>query len=121
VAFRDETIQNWSRDSSRAALGRTFEHSVMRRASARVADPQVFPFKGENPAVVAGLTSVAKNLVRLQDNRHIADYDNSQVWTHVEALAEVRIAVDAFSTWRQIRNEKIAQDYLVSLLIKPRN
>jgi len=51
----------------------------------------------------------------------IRDSDNTTFWTRTEALREVTTAAKAFSTWRAIKNKKIAQDYLVSLLIKPRD
>ncbi|MGA3259248.1 MAG: hypothetical protein ABSE35_10235 [Bryobacteraceae bacterium] len=116
-----ETIAHWSLASSRDALGRMFEHSVMRKVSGRISDSTRFPFTGEDPKVVQSLKTVAQVFVELQDNRHIADYDNTIFWTRTEALREVTTAAKAFSTWQAIKNEKIAQDYLVSLLIKPRD
>lgn len=59
--------------------------------------------------------------MQLQDKRHIADYDNTTFWTSTEALREVTTAAKVFSTWQSIKNEKIAQEFLVSLLIKPRD
>jgi hypothetical protein len=50
----------------------------------------------------------------------VADYDNDKVWTSTEALAAVAIAENAFATLRSILNERIVQDDLVSLLIRPR-
>ena len=116
-----ETIRHWSLPSSRDALARMFEHSVMKKVSNRLSNPSLFPFKGEDPAVVQKLRLVAQHFVHLQDKRHIADYDNTTSWTRTAALKEVLTAARAFSTWRSIRDEKIAQDYLVSLLIKPRD
>ena len=84
-----------------------FEHSVMKKTSNRIADTKKYPFAGEHPAVVQQLRQLAKTFVQLQDKRHIADYDKS--------------AIDAFGLWQAIHHEKIAQDYLVSLLIKPRD
>jgi hemerythrin-like domain-containing protein len=98
-----------------------FEHSVMRKVSGRISDSRIFPFTGEDPKVVQNLKTVAQVFVELQDNRHIADYDNTIFWTRTEALREVTTAAKAFSTWQAIKNKKIAQDYLVSLLIKPRD
>ena len=63
---------------------------------------------------------VAKSFVELQDTRHVADYDNATQWTHSEALREVTTAAGVFSAWQSIKHETIAQDYLVSLPIKPR-
>jgi len=116
----NETSANWSRASSRNVLGRMFDHALMRRVSSRILDAKRFPFTGEDPTVVQNLRAVADAFVDLQDKRHTADYDNSAVWDPTEALEEVERAKRAFATWRLIRNQEIAQEYLVSLLIKPR-
>jgi hypothetical protein len=116
-----ETIVNWNRPSSRNALGRMFEHSIMKKVSGRISDSTRFPFTGEDPFVVQNLKIVARAFVQLQDTRQIADYDNTTFWTPTEALTEVATAAKAFSTWKLIRNENIAQEYLVSLLIRPRD
>ena len=44
----------------------------------------------------------------LQDECHIADYDNATLWAETEALLVVSRAEDAFATWRLIRNQDIA-------------
>lgn len=116
-----ETIAHWSLDGSRNALGRMFEHSVMKRVSAKITDSKLFPFTGGDPAAVENLKTVAQAFGQLQDKRKSADYDNSKIWDYTEALGEVTVASDAFATWQSIKHEKIAQDYLVSLLIKPRD
>lgn len=116
-----ETVVHWSLDSSRSALARMFEHSTMKRVSLKLADLQQFPFAGEDPAAVLNLKAVAKVFCQLQDKRKIADYDNATHWTHTEALREVTAAAKAFACWQSVKQEKIAQDYLVSLLIKPRD
>ena len=72
-----ETIAHWSLDSSRDALGRMFEHSIMKKVSGRISDSRIFPFTGENPTVVQNLKTVAQAFGQLQDKRKIADYDNS--------------------------------------------
>jgi hypothetical protein len=63
---------------------------------------------------------VAKALTQLQEKRHTADYDNTTFWTRTEARAQVKLAERAFITWKSIRNEQIAQAYLVSLVVKHR-
>ena len=97
-----------------------FEHWVMARASERILEPKLFPFVGEDPLVVEKLRRVAEAFSLLQDMRHVADYDNAKVWTDTDAFREIEKAATAFSAWDSIKTEKIAQDYLVSLLIKPR-
>lgn len=98
-----------------------FEHTLMRKVSRRVADSKSCPFKGEDPSTVASLREVAKCFVELQDMRHTADYDGTVVWNRIDARVAVRKAEIAFDAWHSIRHHKIAQDYLVSLLIKPRD
>ena len=115
-----ETIANWRLDSSRDGLARMFEHRVMSKASDRVLDSKLFPFSGEDPAVVQKVRMVAETFGRLQSRRQTADYDNATHWTDIDVLGEVNAAADAFAAWHSIKNEKIAQDFLVSLLIKPR-
>jgi uncharacterized protein (UPF0332 family) len=115
-----ESVANWNRRDVRASLGRAFDHAPMRGASNRVLNSQSFPFIGENPVTVSKLRLVATAFVQLQDQRHTADYDNTTFWTRSEALEQVKIAEQAFVTWRAIRNEQIAQAYLVSFLVKNR-
>ena len=98
-----------------------FEHSVMKRVSAKITDSKLFPFTGGDPAAVENLKTVAQAFGQLQDKRKSADYDNSKIWDYTEALGEVTVASDAFATWQSIKHERIAQDYLVSLLIKTRD
>jgi hypothetical protein len=94
-----ETVAHWSLTSSRDALGRMFEHSVMRKVSGRISGSRFFPFAGEELTAVQNLKVVAQAFVQLQDKRHIADYDNSTVWSPTEALREVTTAAEAFSSW----------------------
>src|SRR4051794_32771699 len=67
-----ETVAHWSLAGSRDALGRMFEHSVMKRVSKKL---RLAPFHGEDPVTVQNLKEIAQSFVQLQDNRHIADYD----------------------------------------------
>lgn len=116
-----EAVANWRRVDLRAALSRAFDHSIMKAASNRIQDSRQFPFTGEEPGVVAALKSVAKTFAQLQEKRHIADYDNTTFWTRTEALAPVKSAEQAFATWKLIRNEQVAQAYLVSLVVRKRD
>ncbi len=116
-----ETTLNWNRDSSRNALGRMFDHGLMKRVSDRVADIKKMPFEGRDPIAVSGVRLVAEAFVYLQDRRHIADYDNGKLWTRWEATVAVSGVRSAFIMWHEIRESDIAQDYLVSLLIRPRD
>jgi len=116
-----EAVANWNVVSLRAALGRAFDHGIMKAASNRIQDTRQFSFTGEDPGVVAALRAVAKTFAQLQEKRHIADYDNTTFWTRTEALTQVKSAEQAFNTWKSIRSELIAQAYLVSLAVKKRD
>jgi uncharacterized protein (UPF0332 family) len=116
-----EAVANWNRANLRAALGRAFDHGAMKTASNRIQNTQQFPFSGEDAQVVANLRRVAKIFAQLQEKRHVADYDNTTFWTRTEALAQVKSAERAFHTWKAIRNEQIAQAFLVSLVVKKRD
>ncbi len=85
----------------------------MKRASDVVAHLKFF---GHDKQTVADLKNVADAFASLQEARHIADYDGSRKWSRTEVLGIVKQADTAFMIWRTIRNEMIAQDYLLSLL-----
>ena len=116
-----EGVANWKQIELRSALSRGFEHNMMKAASNRIQDKGLFPFAGETPSVVANLKAVAKTFVRLQDKRHVADYDNTTIWTRTEALDLVDSAERAIEDWKLIRAERIAQAYLLSMIVKKRD
>ena|SRR5437667_334130 len=113
----EEAVSNWKRVDQRADLARVFEHNRMKAASGRVLNSS---FPGVDPCVVAELHKVAGAFSELQQRRHVADYDNSTVWTRTQALRQVENAAIAFQSWRAVRKEEIAQRYLLSLFVKDR-
>jgi len=113
-----EATSNWSNVPLRTALGRAYDHGIMKTASNRILNPKDFPFSGEDPAVVAKLRSVAQIFSQLQEDRHFADYNLTKDLDPVEALTQVKSAERIFNTWPTILGEQIAQAYLVSLLVK---
>jgi uncharacterized protein (UPF0332 family) len=113
-----EAVANWKHTSDRAALGRIFDHGTMKAASNRI---QKLPFAGEDASVVNSLKDVAKCFVLLKEMRDTADYDNAIFWGRTEAITYVKLAEQAFATWKTIRNEKVAQTYLLMLMVKKRD
>jgi uncharacterized protein (UPF0332 family) len=114
-------VANWKRQDLRPALGRAFDHGNMKSASNRIQDKRLFPFKNDEAQVVANLRYVAKTFAQLQEQRHVADYDNAKFWTKTEALSQVSAVQMAFQCWEKIATKPIAQAYLVSLLVKRRD
>lgn len=116
-----EACLNWSNDISRPGLARMFDHGMMKKVSKRVTDLGKMPYAGENLVIVGKLRSFAGLFVQLQEQRHEADYNIKDPWTLTQSLKETLEANRAFVMWQEIRTEKISQDYLVSLLIRPRD
>ncbi|MFN7922284.1 MAG: hypothetical protein U0Q16_19430 [Bryobacteraceae bacterium] len=113
-----EATLNWNNAVLRAALGRAFDHGPMKQASSRVANPQVSPYPGEDPQVVDGLRFVALTFAQLQEDRHFADYNLTKNISAIDALAQVKSAEKVFQVWPSLRVSHIAQEYLVSLVVK---
>ena len=64
--------------------------------------------------------ALARVFIQSQQQRHTADYDNAKQWTRTEVLNQIDKVAAAFRSWKVIRDEDIAQAYLVSLLGKDR-
>jgi len=109
-----EASANWSRADTRDYLARAFEHRTMKQACKwaenATCDPAI------SSQVVAKLRSVARAFRELQLQRHLADYSNATKWDWTKASAKVNQAKTAFHDLKSIRNEFVAQKYLVSLL-----
>ncbi len=116
-----EASLNWSNELSRPGLARMFDHGVMKKASKNVIDAGLTPYLGEDPAIVEKLRDFAGKFIRLQEQRHEADYNIKDPWTFTQSLKEMLAAEFALNTWEEIRSEKISQAFLVSLLIRPRS
>ncbi len=53
----------------------------------------------------------------LQDERHSADYDNSRAWSQTDALEVLKLAHEAFKSWDQVREDPMAGNYLIAMLL----
>jgi hypothetical protein len=116
----NSAVANWSRPKLRHKVARAFEHTNMKDVSKRFQNLRASYYQGEEPAVVAKMRTVAAAFIQLQEKRHAADYDNGAFWTRTEALSQVTQAQQAFVAWTAIRDEAVAQEYLVALLLRRR-
>ena len=66
--------------------------------------------------IAKDLKLVADSFVELQQARHTADYDNSKVWSRTQVWEMIAVAEDAMAAWWNIREQGIAQDYLLDLM-----
>jgi uncharacterized protein (UPF0332 family) len=105
---------NWKNARQRNELARAFDHSSMNEACKQT-NARRFP--DPNHPHVTHLKNIANAFIRLQENRHTTDYNNSKKWSRVEALTQIELAADAFQCWEEIRDEDVAQDFLLQLLI----
>jgi uncharacterized protein (UPF0332 family) len=93
---------NWKNARQRNELARAFDHSSMNEAC-KQANAKKFP--NPNDPRVKHLKNIASAFIRLQENRHTADYNNSKKWTRTEVLTQIDLAADAFERWEEIRAE----------------
>jgi uncharacterized protein (UPF0332 family) len=111
------TILNWKNTHQRAHVARAFDHKSMKEASKKTASKQ---FPAPDAAVGGHLRVVARAFVELQHHRHLADYNYAKKWSKTEVQSHIDTAAAAFESWKTISRERLAQDYLVTLLIKER-
>ena len=116
-----EATLNWSRVDLRSALGRVFEHGNMKSASEKLVSDFNTELKKNPPpspelTISKHLHTVADTFIQAQQKRNDADYDTSKEWTQTDVLTQIGAVAVAFNSWNAIREEPVAQVYLVSLL-----
>lgn len=88
-----EATLNWAQVELRPAVGRLFEHGVMRTASERT----VSLHKNAPPRTPESeLLNVAKKFVECQERRSTADYDLSKDWSRTDVLKHIDEVTEAF-------------------------
>jgi hypothetical protein len=115
-----ETVGKWEIERQRSVLARTFDHAKMKRVC-----EDVVKSTKSGADLPPDLNTVALNFILLQQHRHVADYDNSENWSHAEVMKVLALATKAFSAWRAVCTQDAAQDYLLQLflpkVLKPRD
>lgn len=106
-----EAAQNWRHGSQRHRFARMFEHGKMKASSARLSSRPI-----PVDPTAQDLRLVADSFVKLQQARHTADYDNSQVWSRSEVWDMIVMAEEATAAWSRIRATDSAQNYLLDLI-----
>jgi uncharacterized protein (UPF0332 family) len=110
----DEAVGNWNIARQRGTLARTFDHGRMRS----ICNDTVKQFYSDGkPQHGLHLKRVAESFIRLQVERHRADYDISFEWETTDVVRFLELATAAFADWRAIRDQEAAQDYLLSLFL----
>lgn len=105
----------------RAAVARAFDHGALRTVCERFSGasfPQSLPspLRPCLPSVSEDLRSVAKDVVRLQELRHRADYDRLEPLIDVEADDALLFAQRAVDAWERVRGNQEATVFLVAVV-----
>lgn len=122
-----EAVLNWKRAEDRVELARMFEHTHMRSVCANKRDELNREFKekkagrsNHEEVVKRNLHRVVSTFVQMHEQRELADYDYSSIWTRTDVLPKVEAVDNAFKAWKTIRDEDTAQAFLFTLLYKKR-
>jgi uncharacterized protein (UPF0332 family) len=122
LLISDATL-NWARPELRSELGRVFGHGRMKSASVEKraeldAHFKKNPLPSQELAIFKHLHTVAHTFILVQQKREEADYDTGKEWDQKDVEQQIFAVAAAFESWRAIREEPVAQAYLVSLLGK---
>lgn len=103
----------------RQLVPRSFDHSEMKqgcRPFAAGALPDHLKAITA-PAVPTDLKKVAEEFIEMQQKRHAADYNVSQVFLRADTVADIQRVRYAFEAWLRVRDQQIAVVFLVNLLL----
>ncbi|MGA7235819.1 MAG: hypothetical protein WBY44_09075 [Bryobacteraceae bacterium] len=110
-------ISHWKDHRQRPIIARSFSHTVMREASQKIANKQ---FPASDAAVATSLKMIANAFIDLQQERHNADYSYVKKWSRTEVQSHIDSTAKAFAAGKRIRDERLAKDYLISMLFRER-
>jgi hypothetical protein len=120
-----ETAKNWKRPAERNTVARMFDHGPMGKVCAAKNKELQDLFKTNPPHnhkfdVLKHIQLIANTFVLMLQHRHSADYDGATKWSRTDVLEKIESVEAAFASWREIRDEHEAQNFLVTLLLKER-
>jgi|ERR1700722_17203489 len=110
-----EAAQNWKHESQRDRFARMFDHGRMKTCCSKVSS-RPLPLDPAEIPIATDLKFVADSFIKLQQARHDADYDKARVWSRTQVWDMIADAKDAMTAWSNIREERMAQDYLLDLM-----
>jgi uncharacterized protein (UPF0332 family) len=109
----------------RVHVRRLYEHGSMRSVCKTWALGSVANLPTQSAAIATSpiepdLRAVAAAFVDLQEARHRADYDLTQLFTRSDSIQLVSRADSAFSDWKAVRSSDNASAFLAALLFERR-
>jgi uncharacterized protein (UPF0332 family) len=120
-----EAAKNWKRPAERNTLARMFDHGPMGRGCTQKLKElkehfNTHPAPSHELDVLKHLQIIADTFVMVLQHRHTADYDSSVKWSRTDTLEKIDSVEAAFLSWKTIRDEHEAQNFLVTLLLRER-
>jgi hypothetical protein len=101
----------------RSVLERAFNHGSMKNVSKLFAGKVWTDSFDVRFDVPHELRSVATAFGKLQERRHLADYDNQRYWSILQARETLQTSEQAFRSWHTIRTDRFAGSYLLAMLL----
>lgn len=92
-----EAALNWKHPAQRHRFARMFDHGPMKNCSSDVVSRRLPDNDRAAMLVTRDLRLVASSFCKLQQAREVADYDNSKVWSRMEAYEIIDLAQDAMA------------------------
>ena len=102
---------------ARTGLERGLQHGSMKDAAQKFRNATWKDWHGDQKTIPPARRQVASAFVDLQDERHIADYDNHEQWSATEVQAILNSAHSAFQNWESIRTDPMAGNFLLLMLL----
>lgn len=116
-----DAVAHCSDPQFRSVLARVFDHGSMKAAS----DSKVSEINGlfdpkpppePERTILYHLHNVAETFSQAQHNRLDADYNLLREWQPGQVSLLIEAIESAFRSWKQVRHEAAAKDYLLSML-----
>jgi uncharacterized protein (UPF0332 family) len=118
LLLQDAVLHWHGSPEARSGLQRAFDHGPMKIASLQFRKNVWQDWHGIEQKVPPAVQRVAGALVDLQEERHTADYDNHEQWSATDVQTTLNKANDAFQDWESIRNDPMAGNYLLAMLLR---
>ncbi len=113
-----EAAERWTGSpAARLGIERAFRHDNMKEISRVVSTGAWKSWSTPQLTAPIELKKLAEIFILLQEARHLADYDNTKMWTSTEVDTRLNDAHAAFQYWRKIQTDPAAHEFLLALLI----
>jgi len=120
-----ETAKNWKRRAERVTIARMLDHMPMSKVCEMKRNEldkyfETKPAAGPVLHVRKHLHMITNTFVDMREQRQAADYNDGKRWARTEVIEKIQSMQAAFQSWRVIREEPEAQNFLATLLLRGR-